>query len=78
MREGVSEMLRSSLKRSRSDEIREDSESQPIIQYTLLVVLIALVFWLAVIYANAGSVLSDGWSKIAACLSNTFSCGSAS
>ena len=64
----------SSTKRRRSDGSPDDNEIRRFNRYTMLVVLIALAFSLAIMYVKTGIALSDGWSKIAACLSNKSSC----
>jgi Flp pilus assembly pilin Flp len=67
-----------SSKAKRSDEFRQEEDRRSFVDYTLLVVLIALVLWVALMYAKPGSALSDGWSKIAACIGDVASCSSAS
>jgi Flp pilus assembly pilin Flp len=55
----------------------EDS-GQGLVEYTLIVVLVALVFWVAIKNTNIGSGLAAGWSKITDCVSTPTSCDSAS
>jgi Flp pilus assembly pilin Flp len=55
----------------------EDS-GQGLVEYTLIVVLVALVFWVAIKNTNIGSGLAAGWSKITDCVSTPTSCNSAS
>ena len=55
----------------------EDS-GQGLVEYTLIVVLVALVFWVAIKSTNIGSGLAAGWSKITACVSDASNCDSAS
>jgi Flp pilus assembly pilin Flp len=55
----------------------EDS-GQGLVEYTLIVVLVALVFWVAIKSTNIASGLSAGWSKITDCVSTPTSCNSAS
>jgi hypothetical protein len=64
-------------KTSRCAEFQQEKDGQSFVRHTLLVVLIALAFWLAIMYANFGSALS-GWNKISACLGDIVSCSSAS
>jgi Flp pilus assembly pilin Flp len=54
------------------------NDGQALVEYTLLVLLVALVFWVGIKNANVGSALSDGWNKIAACMGDVVSCSSAS
>ena len=51
---------------------------QGLVEYTLIVVLVALVFWVAIKNTNIGSGLAAGWSKITDCVSTPTSCNSAS
>jgi Flp pilus assembly pilin Flp len=44
----------------------------------LIVVLVALVFWVAIKSTNIGSGLGAAWSKITDCVSTPSSCTSAS
>ena len=66
------------LKTRRSDEFPPEKDSQCFVKYTLLVVFLALVFWVSIMYVSSGSALSDGWNKISACVGNVVSCGPAS
>jgi Flp pilus assembly pilin Flp len=54
------------------------NDGQALVEYTLLVLLVALVFWVAIKNANLDSALADGWSKITACIGNVVTCTSAS
>ena len=42
-----------------------------------LVVLVALVFWVAIKNTNVGNQLASGWGKITACIGNPTGCDSA-
>jgi Flp pilus assembly pilin Flp len=44
----------------------------------LIVVLVALVFWVAIKNTNIGSGLAAAWSKVSDCVSTPSSCDSAS
>ena len=57
-------------------EVEEDA--QGLVEYTLIVVLVALVFWVAIKNTNLGSQLASGWSKISACIGNPSGCDTAS
>ena len=46
----------------------EDS-GQGLVEYTLIVLLVALVFWVAIKNTNIGSGLAAGWSKVTDCVS---------
>jgi len=56
--------------------VKEDG--QGLVEYTLIVVLVALVFWVAIKNTNIGNGLSSGWSKVTACVGTPSSCDSAS
>jgi Flp pilus assembly pilin Flp len=55
-----------------------EEEGQGLVEYTLIVVLVALVFWVAIKNTNIGSGLAAGWSKITDCVSTPSACDSAS
>ena len=61
------------LKRSLVEE-----EGQGLVEYTLIVLLVALVFWVAVKNTNIGNGLASGWSMVTACVGNPSGCDSAS
>ena len=55
-----------------------EEDGQGLVEYTLIVVLVALVFWVAIKETDIGSQLADGWSKIGACVGSPSACSSAS
>ena len=55
-----------------------EEDAQGLVEYTLIVVLVALVFWVAIKNTNLGSQLASGWSKISACIGNPSGCDTAS
>ena len=55
-----------------------EEDGQGLVEYTLIVVLVALVFWVAIKNTNIANGLSSGWSKVTACVSTPSSCDSAS
>jgi Flp pilus assembly pilin Flp len=55
-----------------------EDRGQGLVEYTLIVVLVALVFWVAIKSTNIGSGLAAGWSKITDCVSTATSCNSSS
>jgi len=55
-----------------------EEDGQGLVEYTLIVVLVALVFWVAIKNTNIGSQLASGWSKIASCVGNPTGCDTAS
>jgi Flp pilus assembly pilin Flp len=55
-----------------------EEDGQGLVEYTLMVVLVALVFWVAIKNTNIGSQLASGWSKVTACVQTPSSCTSSS
>jgi Flp pilus assembly pilin Flp len=55
-----------------------EEDGQGLVEYTLIVVLVALVFWVAIKSTNIGSQLADGWSKITDCVGNPSACDASS
>lgn len=55
-----------------------EEDGQGLVEYTLIVVLVALVFWVAVKNTNIGDQLASGWSRVSDCVGNPSSCTSTS
>jgi Flp pilus assembly pilin Flp len=55
-----------------------EEDGQGLVEYTLMVVLVALVFWVAIKNTNIGSQLASAWSKVTACVQTPSSCTSSS
>jgi Flp pilus assembly pilin Flp len=55
-----------------------DNDGQSLVEYTLIVALVALAFWVAIKNTNLGNQLASGWSRIAACVGNPSACDSSS
>jgi len=55
-----------------------EEDGQGMVEYTLIVVLVALVFWMGVRNTNIGSGLASGWSKVTVCVGSPSNCTSAS
>ena len=55
-----------------------EEDGQGLVEYTLIVVLVALVFWVAIKNTNIGSQLASGWSKVTNCVGDPQGCTSAS
>jgi Flp pilus assembly pilin Flp len=55
-----------------------EEDGQGLVEYTLIVVLVALVFWVAIKNTNIGSQLASGWSKVTACVGDPSGCTSSS
>jgi Flp pilus assembly pilin Flp len=55
-----------------------EEEGQGLVEYTLIVLLVALVFWVAVKGTNIGSSLAASWGEVQECLGSPADCTSAS
>jgi Flp pilus assembly pilin Flp len=55
-----------------------EEDGQGLVEYTLIVLLVALVFWVAIKNTNIGSALTEGWSKITSCVTSPTACTSSS
>jgi Flp pilus assembly pilin Flp len=55
-----------------------EEDGQGLVEYTLIVVLVALVFWVGIKSTNIGPQLASGWSKVTACVGNPSGCNSSS
>jgi len=51
-----------------------EEDGQGLVEYTLIVVLVALVFWVAIKETDIGDQLASGWSKVAACVGSPADC----
>ena len=47
-----------------------EEEGQGLVEYTLIVLLVALVFWVAIRSTNANQALSNSWTSIVNALNN--------
>jgi len=52
----------------------QEDDGQGLVEYTLVVVLVALVFWMGVRNTDVGSSLANGWSRVMDCVTSPFSC----
>jgi len=55
-----------------------EEDGQGLVEYTLIVLLVALVFWLGIRNTNIGNQMASGWSRVTACVGSPSSCDSAS
>jgi Flp pilus assembly pilin Flp len=55
-----------------------EEEGQGLVEYTLIVLLVALVFWVAVKGTNIGTALTDSWNNVSDCVGDPAGCTSAS
>ena len=56
------------------DKVIRRQEGQGLVEYTLIVLLVALVFWVAVRTTNVGNPLTNSWNNIKDCLTTPTSC----
>jgi Flp pilus assembly pilin Flp len=47
-----------------------EEEGQGLVEYSLIVLLVALVFWVAIQGTNADDALSNAWNDIVNCLNS--------
>jgi len=52
-----------------------EEEGQGLVEYTLIVLLVALVFWVAIRDTNIGAELTNAWGQVIGCLQTPLSCG---
>ena len=51
-----------------------EESGQGLVEYTLIVLLVALVFWVAVKDTNIGAQLANSWGQVGNCLANPTGC----
>jgi Flp pilus assembly pilin Flp len=51
-----------------------EEDGQGLVEYTLVVVLVALVFWMGVRDTNVGGSLAQGWSRVLNCVTTPLTC----
>jgi len=51
-----------------------EEDGQGLVEYTLIVLLVALVFWVAIKNTNIGTALGNGWSEITNCVTSPTAC----
>jgi Flp pilus assembly pilin Flp len=60
-----------------SNKLAEE-RGQGLVEYTFIVLFVALMLWLGVKSTNAGDSLTAHWNTISACVDSPFTCGSGS
>ena len=53
-----------------------EEDGQGLVEYTLVVLLVALVFWMGIRDTNVGVSLANGWSKVLNCVTAPSVCSS--
>ena len=51
-----------------------EEDGQGLVEYTFVVMLVALVFWMGVKDTAVGDALAKSWAKIVDCVNSPFSC----
>lgn len=51
-----------------------EENGQGLVEYTLVVVLVALVFWMGVRDTDIGGSLANGWSRVVNCVTTPLTC----
>jgi Flp pilus assembly pilin Flp len=51
-----------------------EEEGQGLVEYTLVVLLVALIFWMGIRNTNVGDSLAQGWSRVMNCVTSPSSC----
>ena len=54
--------------------IYREEDGQGLVEYTFVVMLVALVFWMGVKDTAVGDTLAKNWAKILDCVASPFSC----
>ncbi len=55
-------------------KLLREEDGQGLVEYTLIVLVVALIFWTGVRNTDIGTSLTNGWSKISDCVFSPFSC----
>ena len=55
-----------------------EERGQGLVEYTFIVLFVALMLWLGVKSTNAGASLTGHWNTITACVDSPFTCNSGS
>ena len=53
-----------------------NDKGQGLVEYTLIVLLVALGFWVGIRNTDLGNHLASGWSKVSACIETPTDCSS--
>jgi len=53
-------------------KLLNDTDGQGLVEYTLIVFLVAFVFWVAIKDTTAGTAMGDMWSKVSDCVATPF------
>lgn len=51
-----------------------EEDGQGLVEYTLVVLLVALIFWMGIRNTQVGSSLANGWSRVLNCVTSPLTC----
>jgi len=51
-----------------------EEDGQGLVEYTLVVLVVALIFWMGIRNTHVGSSLANGWSRVLNCVTSPLSC----
>jgi len=51
-----------------------EEDGQGLVEYTLVVLLVALIFWMGIRNTRVGNSLANGWSRVLNCVTSPLSC----
>jgi Flp pilus assembly pilin Flp len=51
-----------------------EEDGQGLVEYTLVVVIVVLVFWMGVRDVQVGDKLAQAWGRVLNCVTSPFSC----
>ncbi len=52
----------------------QEEDGQGLVEYTMVIMLVAMVFWLGVRDTNIAGHLVNAWTKVTTCVTSPFSC----
>ena len=55
-----------------------EEQGQGLVEYSFIVLFVALMLWLSVRYTPVGNVLAGHWSTVSQCVDSPMSCNSGS
>jgi Flp pilus assembly pilin Flp len=56
-------------------KLLKETDGQGLVEYTLIVFLVAFMFWVAIKNTGAGAAMGDMWSRVSDCVASPFACG---
>ena len=59
-------------------KLSSQQNGQGIVEYTMILFLVAFALWVALKDTTVASALTDNWTTILTCVSSPFACGSGS